>query len=68
MSDRHKLILAPKDLYRIPDFSDLSRSALYRRVGKIRDFAGKKRKQPITVIDVADWLGVEPEYIEGVFI
>lgn len=63
MAQENWLIIKAKDLQRWPDFAHLSLSSLYRHFRKIRDFAGKERKQPVTVHDLATYFDLPLETI-----
>lgn len=53
----------PKILAQIPDYSTLGERSLQRRLAEIRDFASKSPRQPVTVSDVAEFLGSDVQEI-----
>lgn len=59
MTDYRFILIHTKDLRHIPDYASLSDSTLLRRMSAIRDFVGKTPQQPVTVFDLATFLGME---------
>ncbi|MEO0471398.1 MAG: hypothetical protein AAF206_17340 [Bacteroidota bacterium] len=51
-------LLSAKELAYWPDWSKVHERTLYRYAKKIRLHAGKEKRQPITVVDLADYLGL----------
>lgn len=47
----------------IPEFKNLSDSSLYRRYSAMRDFYNKPSHQLLTFVEVADYLGVNDDYL-----
>lgn len=57
------MVIWPADLGKLPGFQNLHESTLRRYTQYIRDFAEKKKPRPLTVADLADWLGAKPEEV-----
>ena len=57
------LTVTRKELGLIPDYSKLSIYTLRRRYRAIADYVGKQPSQPVTLIDVAEYLGVSPWWV-----
>jgi len=58
------IIVHTKLLANIPDYSQLSKTTLRRRMNEIRDFANKEKRQPVTVFDLAKFLGIEASQVK----
>jgi len=59
MSDFKYILVQTKDLRLIPDYSNFCDSTLRRRMNQIRAHVGKAPRQPVTIFDLSDFLGIE---------
>ena len=57
------LTVTRSELGFIPDWKGLSRATLNRRYNDIRDDAGKRPRQPVTLLDVARFLDVPVTWV-----
>lgn len=55
--------VTPKELRALPDYSNKSDRTVRRLKESIIEFRGKDHKQPLTVLDVAVYFGVEVEAV-----
>ena len=60
------IFFEPKDLLKIPDFQNLSQTAMYRKYKKIRDAYEKTKKQRVTYEEVAEFLGITEEKLRNI--
>ena len=63
---KHRLTITPKELSRLPDYSGLSRSSIYRHYRKIREHTGAPEYRHLNVVEIATFLGIEAEVLNQI--
>lgn len=49
------------NLWNLPGLASVTQRTLYNRMKSIRDYVGKKKGQPVTALDVAEYIGLPLE-------
>lgn len=60
---KNRIFFEPKDLLKIPDFADLSKTSMYRKYNEMKGDFDKRPKQKLTFSEVAQALGIPEELL-----
>lgn len=61
------IFLVPKDLLRLPDFSNYHYESVRLLYNRIKERLGKEKHQRITLVEFATYMGVEVDEIAHFF-